>query len=138
MTVAATKAASEARNKPVAKAKAAPTAVTMRQALSDRKLLGSVFASGPLRGDSWIVWRALLVAAMGEPLSADERAAFTRLTGRANEPTERVDEFVTIAGRRSGKSRGISVLVCYLAALVDHSAVLAPGERGVVLQTALA
>jgi hypothetical protein len=126
MTAAASKAASGL-------ARGAPTAVTMRKALTDKKLLGSVFASGLLRGDSWLPWRALLVAAMGEPLTADERAAFTRLTGRANEPTERVDEFVTIAGRRSGKSRGISVLVCYLAALVDHSAVLAPGERGVVL-----
>jgi hypothetical protein len=117
--------------KPAVKAKAAP--ISMRAALTDKKLLGHVFAPSLLRGDSWIVWRALLIAAMGESLTDDERAAFQRLTGREREPLERVDEFVTIAGRRSGKSRGISVLVCYLAALVDHSAVLAPGERGVVL-----
>jgi len=132
MTEASPKQASKPR-KAAAKATAAPTSITMRRALSDKALLGNVFASGILRGDSWMTWRALLVAAMGEPLTDAERAAFTRLTGKASEPLERVDEFVTIAGRRSGKSRGISVLVCYLAALVDHSAVLAPGERGVVL-----
>jgi hypothetical protein len=132
MTVAAPKPATGQR-KAVAKAKDAPTAITMRRALNDKALLGGVFASGLLRGDSWMTWRALLVAAMGEPLTDDERAAFTRLTGKASEPLERVDEFVTIAGRRSGKSRGISVLVAYLACLVDHSAVLSPGERGVVL-----
>jgi hypothetical protein len=132
MSVAATKPATGQR-KAAAKAKDAPNVITMRRALTDKALLGNVFATGPLRGDSWMTWRALLVAAMGEPLTADERAAFTRLTGRAHEPIERVDEFVTIAGRRSGKSRGISVLVSYLAALVDHSKVLSPGERGVVL-----
>jgi hypothetical protein len=132
MTSPAPKPASEPR-KPAAKTKGAASTVTMREALTDKKLLGRVFERGLLRGDSWLPWRALLVGAMGEELTADERAAFTRLTGRSHEPVERVDEFVAIAGRRSGKSRGISVLVGYLACLVDHSSVLSPGERGVVL-----
>ena len=45
--------------------------VTMRRALSDRHLLGAA-----LGGDSWLAWRILLIAAMGEPLTDEERAIF--------------------------------------------------------------
>ena len=43
--------------------------ITLRKALTDTKLLGSVLA-----GESWRAWRVLLIAAMGEPLTDDERA----------------------------------------------------------------
>ena len=46
--------------------------VTMRKALADKKLLGNVLA-----GDSWRAWRVLMIAAMGEPLTDDERETFT-------------------------------------------------------------
>ena len=99
---------------------------TLRQALSDSQLLGSV-----LEGDSWQPWRVLLIAAMGEALTEDERIIFQQLTGREREPGKRVDEFVGVIGRRGGKSRAISVVASYLAALTTHR--LSPGERGVVL-----
>jgi hypothetical protein len=51
--------------------------VTMRQALRDQQLLGGV-----MQGDSWAIWRALLIAAMGEKLNAKERAIFQSVTGR--------------------------------------------------------
>ena len=35
----------------------------MRKALTDKKLLGNVLA-----GDSWLAWRTLLIASMGEAL----------------------------------------------------------------------
>jgi len=38
--------------------------VTMRSALGDAALLGDV-----LTGKSWLPWRVLLIAAMGEPLT---------------------------------------------------------------------
>ena len=63
-------------------------ATTMRRALSDPNLLGNVLA-----GDSWAAWRVLLIAAMGEALTEDERVIFTRLTGREREPLSRVEEF---------------------------------------------
>ena len=44
-------------------------AVSLRRALTDPGLLGSV-----LSGDTWRAWRTLLIAAMGEPLRDDERA----------------------------------------------------------------
>jgi hypothetical protein len=74
--------------------------VTMRRAQSDRHLLGAV-----LGGDSWLAWRVLLIAAMGEVLTDKERAIFAKLTGREREPSQRVDELWCIIGRRGGKSR---------------------------------
>jgi hypothetical protein len=112
-----------------AKASPAPkVAMTMRRALGDPALLGNVLA-----GDSWHAWRIVLIAAMGEALDDDERATFKALTGRAAEPLERVDELWAVVGRRGGKSRAIAVLVVFIAAFIDHSAVLVAGERPAVL-----
>jgi hypothetical protein len=55
--------------------------VPLREALSDPNLLGAAIA-----GDSWRSWRTLLIAAMGESLTEDERATFRALTGRDREP----------------------------------------------------
>ena len=103
-------------------------AVSLRRALTDPGLLGSV-----LGGDAWLAWRTLLIAAMGEPLRDDERALFVKLTGREREPCRRVEELIAVVGRRGGKSRAIATLAAYIGGLCDHRAVLAPGERGVVL-----
>jgi hypothetical protein len=102
--------------------------VTMRRALSDGHLLGAA-----LGGDSWLAWRVLLIAAMGEALTDEERAIFTKLTGREREPGERVDELWCVIGRRGGKSRAVAALLVYLATMVDYRSQLVLGERGVVL-----
>jgi hypothetical protein len=106
--------------------------VSLRRALSDPRLLGNA-----LKGESWRPWRTLLIAAMGERLTDDERVLFEDLTGRKHEPLQRVDEFAAVIGRRGGKSRAMSVLGTYLGGLCDHSDALAPGERGVLLCIAL-
>ena len=74
--------------------------VSMRKALGDPKVLGNAF-----EGDSWKPWRTLLIAAMGEKLTDDERTLFKTLTGREHEPLQRVDELAAVVGRRGGKSR---------------------------------
>jgi hypothetical protein len=84
-----------------------------------------------LSGDTWRTWRVLLIAAMGEVLTADERALFSKLTGREHEPGQRVEEFVAVIGRRGGKSRAMATLACYIAGFCDHPLVC--GERGIVL-----
>jgi hypothetical protein len=104
-----------------------PPKISLRAALSDPHLLGLL-----LQGDSWASWRTLLIAAMGEPLTSDERAIFKQLTQREHEPLQRVEEFVGVIGRRGGKSRAISVLATYIAALVPHPS-LVRGERARVL-----
>src|SRR6476620_7743722 len=98
--------------------------VPLRQALNDERLLGNV-----LVGDSWDGWKVLLIAAMGEPLISDEeRAIFTKLTGREREPLQRVHEFEAVVGRRGGKSRATATLASYIAGLCDHRDALARGE----------
>jgi hypothetical protein len=103
-------------------------AATMRRALSDKNLLGAV-----LEGDSWLAWRALLIASKGEELTQEEREAFRSLTGRDKEPLEPVEEFEAVAGRRAGKSRAAAVMAIYEAVFLDHTRVLVVGERPVVL-----
>ena len=98
--------------------------VTMRHALEDRDLFGAI-----LSGPTWASWRVLLIAAMGEEMTADERITFEQLTGRPAEPGERVDEWFSVIGRRGGKTRAIAVLGSYIAGLCDWSDYLAPGER---------
>src|SRR5262245_3493471 len=99
----------------------------MRRALADPNLLGSALA-----GDSWLAWRTLLIAAMGEELTEDERSAFAKLTGRHCEPGERVEEAAFVVGRRGGKSRAMAVLAVYVALLCEHPE-LVPGETGVAI-----
>src|SRR5215472_14326656 len=101
---------------------------SIRRALSDANLLGKA-----MDGESWMPWRTLLIAAMGEELDDAERSVFSKLTGREHEPGRRVDELVLVVGRKGGKTRVMAVLAVYLATLVDHRAALAVGERGVVL-----
>jgi hypothetical protein len=98
--------------------------IAMRAALAERDLFGEL-----LVGDSWAAWRILLIAICGETLTDDERAVFESLTGRPREPARRIDEAWAICGRRSGKTRAAATLGAYIAALCDHSDVLAPGER---------
>jgi hypothetical protein len=100
--------------------------ISLRKALTDKKLLGNI-----LVGDSWLPWRILLVAAMGEALTDEERTIFTALTGRAKEPLQRVEELVAVVGRRGGKSRAMAILAAYVGGLCKHD--LVRGETGIVL-----
>jgi hypothetical protein len=103
----------------------------MRDALADPLLLADA-----LRGPSWDAWRILLIAAVGEELTEDERAAFKQFTGRDHEPGSMIDTWLTVSGRRSGKTTALAVLVVYLACLCDWSDDLSLGERGVALYLA--
>jgi hypothetical protein len=105
--------------------------VTMRQAIEDKNLLGDM-----LDGPSWDVWKALLIASRGEPLTEAERLLYEARTGRETTPTEPVEEAAMIGGRRSGKTVAAAVAGTYLSALCDWSDVLRPGERGVLLYLA--
>jgi hypothetical protein len=102
--------------------------VSLRTALDDSALLGDVLA-----GESWLPWRAILLASMGEELTPSELNLFTELTGRTVAPPQRVDELWAIVGRRGGKSKAMAALTVYIAGLCDHRDVLTAGERGVAL-----
>jgi hypothetical protein len=100
---------------------------SLRNALADPELLGHALA-----GETWAAWKALLLATVGEELTPDEIAIFTRHTGRSAPPTAPVNEAAFIIGRRGGKDRAVATLVAYLSALCTYSGI-APGEKPVVL-----
>jgi hypothetical protein len=102
--------------------------ISLRDALTDPALLGHV-----LKGESWLPWRVLLIASMGEALLDEERPVFTKLTGRAREPLQRVNELEAVVGRRGGKTSAVAAQATYIAACCDHSDALARGETGVLL-----
>ncbi|THD65335.1 MAG: hypothetical protein E7813_15345 [Bradyrhizobium sp.] len=102
--------------------------VSLREALNDPSLMGHVLA-----GESFKATRTILIASMGEELTDDERPLFTKLTGRAHEPLQRVSELVEVIGRRGSKTQGMAACATYLAGLVDYRDVLVPGETGVLL-----
>lgn len=96
--------------------------------MSDSELFAPFF-SGP----SWDGWKALCAAIFGEPLSEADAELFRACTGRSTPPTAAAREAWMIVGRRGGKSRIAALLAVYLGCFRDYSAVLAPGERGVVM-----
>jgi hypothetical protein len=107
--------------------------IPMREAISDPTLLGSAFprtAGGP---DTWISWKAMALAAMGEALKPKELPAYRQLTQRDEPPSQRVEELVIIKGRRSGGTTFCAVMVAYQAALIDYSDVLGVGETATAL-----
>src|SRR5262245_42881832 len=101
---------------PAVSPKAAIVNVSLREALEDPALLGDA-----IPGPSWLGWRALLLAAMGEPLREDELAIFRKLTEREQPPVKRVSELVGVIGRRGGKSRSIATLIWSAPMTVDRS-----------------
>ena len=101
--------------------------VSLRTAFDDPLLLQPIMG-----GESREPMRALLLASQGEALTESERGHYLELTGRAREPSGRVEEAHIIGGRRSGKSSGVSALAIYASALCDYPELMI-GERGVVL-----
>jgi hypothetical protein len=97
------------------------------EALRDPALLGA--ALGDWR--SWTTWLAVLRAAFGLSLDAQQRQAFAQVAGDRSLPTRSVRELWAIVGRRAGKSRMAAAIAVYLACFIKHR--LAAGERGMVL-----
>jgi len=89
-------------------------------------------AAAGLTGPSWAPWRVLVKAARGRPLDAEERAVFTRHTGRHEPPGTPVRQVYAICGRRAGKTRVASVVAMWVALSRDYRALLAPGETAIV------
>jgi hypothetical protein len=102
---------------------------TYREAfLEDEELLTHVMV-----GESWRPHHVLNMAALGEFLTEDECVIFKKFTGRDYKPGQRVKQFHTIGGRRTGKTVKTGGLSTYLATCIDYSDVLVKGETGVLL-----
>jgi len=89
----------------------------------------------PILGDlsTWQSWLVVLKALFGLPMTADELETFIQLTGRTTAPTQRAAEGWFCVGRRSGKSKIVSIIAAYLSVFHDYSKYLSPGEPGVLM-----
>jgi hypothetical protein len=101
--------------------------IDIARALADKQLLGA--ALGPI--DTWSTWVAVLKAAFGLPLAAEELAVFSSVAGNRAPPSRRVRELWCVIGRRGGKSRIAAALAVFIALFTKHR--LAKGERGMIL-----
>jgi hypothetical protein len=109
------------------------TPTTIVDAVNDKLLFASHFKDrwfGP-KG-TWEPWLAFLSAAFALPMDDAHLALFKQCTGLDAPPAERVKECWLVCGRRSGKSRMLALIACYLATLVDWSRYLSGGEPGVI------
>jgi hypothetical protein len=107
--------------------------VSFAAALRDPALLG-----GPFKAPSFAPWHALAKVISGEQLTRSEAELVKRCTGRRRLPKDPVRRLYLLIGRRGGKSRFLSALACWVAALAaDWRTLLSAGERGVVLLLAV-
>ena len=81
--------------------------------------------------NSWTTWLAVLRAAYGLPLDAQQQHQFAAVAGNRAPPSGRVRELWAILARRCGKSRVAAALGVYAACFTPHR--LAFGEQGMVL-----
>jgi len=96
-------------------------------AMDSKLLFGPYFA-----GHSWNLWRSVLKATFGEPMSDAEIAAFRSVAER-NPPQQRVSEAVFIVGRGGGKDSVASLVASCIAMNFDPRGKLRPGEKAVVM-----
>ena len=83
--------------------------ISIDEALRDPRLLGAALGDPA----TWQTWLALLRAAFGLPLDAEQARMFGELAGGRAAPSKRVRELWNIVGRQSGKSR-MAAAVCDL------------------------
>jgi hypothetical protein len=103
--------------------------VPIDAALLDENLLGAALGDP----STWRTWIAVLKAAYGRTLSAEETTAFDYVAGGRKPPARPVRELWSLCGRRSGKSRIAAAVSAYIATCLDHRGSLAPGETGMIL-----
>ena len=88
-----------------------------------------------LPGPTWKPWLrcAAVLFGLAYDLTPEDRAFILDQLGRKTLPRAGVREAWLKVGRRGGKSRFAALLAIVLAVFVDHSSVLVPGERGVIM-----
>jgi hypothetical protein len=106
--------------------------ISFAEALRDVRLLGASF-----RGSSWRPWHVLAKIISGQPLDDGEMALVFECTGRRVLPLNPPRRLYLLVGRRGGKSRFLSALAVWVAALAANwRNLMAPGEPAVVMLVA--
>ena len=97
------------------------------EAMNDPHLFGGMFDA-----PSWDPWQIFLKAMFCLPMSKSELVTYSHHTARRAPPIEASRYAQLVCGRRGGKSRILSLIAAYIAAVPDHSKYLVPGETAVV------
>jgi hypothetical protein len=105
--------------------------MTLLEALDDPAVFAPHFPS-----PAWDRWRTFARALYALPMTTEEQDFYQAHTGRLSAPTRPARECYVACGRRGGKSRFAALIATYIAALAPTD-MLAPGEIGVVLVTAV-
>jgi len=82
-------------------------------------------------GESWGMWRAVVKAALAEPMTDQELVSFRSVADR-DPPKSRVRELVAIVGRGGGKDATAAFLAVLVAINFQAKGTLRPGELGTV------
>jgi hypothetical protein len=98
------------------------------KSMTDKRMFGPHFTPA----SSWHPWQTVLKVLFGVALTDDEMPLFKASTGRSKVFAGALTEAWLLCGRRSGKSRILSLVAVALAAFKDYGPFLAPGERAVV------
>jgi hypothetical protein len=98
------------------------------RSMTDPELFGPHFQPA----ESWQAWQTVVKVLFGVPLTNDELPLFRKATGRSQSFAGPLSEAWLLVGRRSGKSRTLSLIATALACFRDYTPFLAPGERAVV------
>lgn len=102
-------------------------AISIIDAVQSPTLFGPLFG-----GPTWGRWRAFLAALFGLPMNDEALAFYRHHTERQTPPAAPFREAALIVGRRGAKSRILGLIACYLAAFVDYTGCVAPGEQPVI------
>ncbi len=101
--------------------------ISILDAMDDPELFGAMFDA-----PSWRSWRVFLKALYGLSMACDELALYRHHTGRQKPPVIPARYATLVCGRRGGKTRILSFVASYIAAIPDHGPYLVPGETAVV------
>ena len=106
------------------------TTLTILDVIRDPALFGSV-----LTGPSWSPWRRCAATVFGitDGLTPGDRRFIRRRLGGCAVPRAQAQEAWLVIGRRGGKSRFAALVAVFLACFRDYQAVLAAGERGILM-----
>jgi phage terminase large subunit-like protein len=104
-------------------------AISIIDACSDPALFGRWFRDP----QTWRSWLVFLRSLFGLSISEGERTLFRQCTGREAAAAGGYREAWLICGRRAGKSIVLALVAVFLAAFVNWSSFLAPGERATIM-----
>jgi hypothetical protein len=95
--------------------------------------MDDIFAAHFMPPDSWERWRVVIKVLFGVELTdQSEIDLFKSATGRTRQFAGALGEAWLLCGRRSGKSRILSLVAVLLACFRDYTPYLAAGERATV------